>query len=109
MEKNTLGSRVRQLRRSKGFTQIQLADNLYISESYIALIEADKRNPSIDIVSKLADFFCVTTDYLINGKKSDTERLLLKEWEKIISGRSEKEIKSALSLVKSFFDCLDDE
>lgn len=107
MDKNTFGKRIRALRKQKGLTQIQLADSLYISESYIALIESDKRNPSMEIVTKLADFFCVTTDYLINGKQTDTEMLLLKEWQNTVSGRDEKEIKSALNLVKSFFECID--
>lgn len=49
MQEKTLGKRVKLLRNKKGLTQIQLANELYISESYIALIEADKRNPSMEI------------------------------------------------------------
>jgi transcriptional regulator with XRE-family HTH domain len=108
MSEATLGSRVRQLRQNAGLTQLQLSEKIYVSESYIALIEADKRNPSMDIVSRLADFFCVSSDYLIYGKVSDTERLLLKEWTDAVSGRSEKEIKNALELVRAFFACIDD-
>lgn len=107
MQKNTLGTRVKLLRNKRGLTQIQLANELYISESYIALIEADKRNPSMEIVSKLADFFCVTTDYLMNGKPMSREELLTKECSELFKDRSDDEVRRALELVRSFFDCLD--
>ena len=103
----TFGQRVKKLRRDKGLTQIQLADELYISESYIALIEADKRNPSMDIMIKLADYFHVTSDYLIRGKADIREQSSI-EWSEMVKGRSDKEISHAMGLVKSFFDCLDD-
>ncbi|MGN0679701.1 MAG: helix-turn-helix domain-containing protein [Oscillospiraceae bacterium] len=109
MQETTLGGRVKLLRNKRGITQIQLATELYISESYIALIEADKRNPSMEIVSKLADFFCVTSDYLINGKPMDSEEMKLKEWSELIKGRSDKEVRHALELVRSFFDCIDND
>ncbi len=104
----TFGQRVKKLRRDKGLTQIQLADELYISESYIALIEADKRNPSMDIMIKLADYFHVTSDYLIRGISADVGEQSCKEWSEMIKGRSDKEISYAIGLVKAFFDCLDD-
>ena len=108
MKNETLGYRVKQLRIKSGLTKLQLAVNLYISESYIALIESDKRNPSMEIVGKLADFFCVTSDYLMNGNTSERDKLMLKEWSAVLQGRSENEIESALQLVKSFFKCIDD-
>ena len=108
MKNDTLGNRVKQLRLKTGLTQLQLALRLYISESYIALIEADKRNPSMEIVGKLVDFFCVSSDYLMNGTETEADKLMLKEWTAVIEGRSENEIRSALQLVKSFFNCIDD-
>lgn len=107
MVENSFGQRVKKLRQESGLTQIQLAETLYISESYIALIEADKRNPSMDIVTKLADYFCVTSDYLVKGTAIDYRDRSAREWSEMIRGRSEKEIRHALGMVKSFFDFLD--
>lgn len=104
----TFGQRVKKLRTDKGLTQTQLADRLYISESYIALIEGDKRNPSMDIVAGLADFFHVTSDYLIKSVPTDAAEQSAKEWSELISGRSEKEIRHAMELVRSFFCLIDD-
>ena len=104
---DTLGMRIRQLRKEKGLTQIQLADIIYVSESYIALIESGKRNPSIEIVSKLADVFHVTTDYIVNGSEAEEDKLMLKEWSSVLKGRPQQEIDSALKMVKAFFECVD--
>ena len=104
---DTLGARLKYLRKENGLTQIQLADRIYVSESYIALIEADKRNPSIEIVSKLADVFHVTTDYIVNGSPKEEDKLMLKEWTNVLKDRPQQEIDSALKMVKAFFECID--
>ncbi len=104
---NKLGERVKELRRKAGITQIDLAYRIFVSESYIALIESGKRNPSIEIVSKLADVFHVTTDYIVNGSETEEDKLMLKEWNDILKGRPQQEIDSALKMVKAFFECVD--
>lgn len=108
MIENSFGQRVKKLRQDSGLTQLQLAEKLYISESYIALIESNKRNPSMDIVTKMADYFHVTSDYLVKGTAFDYKDKSVKEWSEMIKGRSNKEIRHALDMVRSFFDCLDD-
>jgi transcriptional regulator with XRE-family HTH domain len=50
----SLGSRVRQLREAKGWTQEVLAERSGLDRSYIAGIEAGLRNPSIKAVGKIA-------------------------------------------------------
>lgn len=107
MSDATLGRRVRELRRKAGITQLDLACRVNISESYIALIEADKRNPGMDIVSTLANEFHVSVDYLVSGKKSEDDNLMLREWTSLIKERPQKEIETALKIVRTFFECLD--
>lgn len=105
---DTLGDRLRGLRAEHEITQAELAENIFVSESYIALIESDKRNPSTEIISKLSDYFEVSTDYLLNGSYSEDDRLHVKEWRNLTSSRSDREIKSALKLVQSFFESVDE-
>lgn len=59
------GKRLRYLRKSKGFNQVQLAEKLGVKKQSISNWENDNIMPSIDMLGKLADFFCVTTDYLL--------------------------------------------
>ncbi len=46
-------------------TQAYFADILYISPSYLALIEAGKRVPNLDVLVHIAEITDVSIDYLI--------------------------------------------
>lgn len=105
---NGLGERVKSLRTQGGITQAELAEKIFVSESYIALIESGKRNPSSEIVTKLSGFFGVSADYLLNGDYSGDDSLRVGEWRSLARGRSPREIEGALKLVRSFFDSIDD-
>ncbi|HEX7837672.1 MAG TPA: short-chain fatty acyl-CoA regulator family protein [Kofleriaceae bacterium] len=54
-----LGAKVRTLRRREGLTQVQLADQLGISASYLNLIEANRRPLPANLLIKLAQRFGV--------------------------------------------------
>ena len=104
---NSIGSRIRNARKQAGMTQLQLAEMAFVSESYIALIELNKRNPSTDVVIKIAEILKVSVDHLLFGDLPKNELVLYSEWEKLMKGRTSKEIESAQSIVKCFFDNLD--
>jgi len=57
--------RLKELRKEKGLKQQDLADKINVSKSSIGMYEVGKRIPPSDILEKLADFFEVTTDYLM--------------------------------------------
>lgn len=52
------------LREKHGLTQAQLGEKIGLAESTISLYEASKRNPDLDTINLLADFFHVSIDYL---------------------------------------------
>ena len=104
----SIGSRVKMSRKKAGLTQIQLAEKAFISESYLAMIELNKRNPSTDVVCRIAEILNVSVDYLLFGELPKNELVLFNQWKKLMEGRSLKEIESAQNLVKCFFDNLDD-
>lgn len=49
-----LGAKIRKLRRKKSLTQEKLAEMARIDYSYLNTIENGKRNPSLQIVAKIA-------------------------------------------------------
>lgn len=57
--------RLKELRESKNFSQNQLSQNTKLSQANISRWETGEREPSIKAVILLADFFGVTTDYLL--------------------------------------------
>ncbi|MFB3921993.1 MAG: helix-turn-helix domain-containing protein [Terriglobia bacterium] len=60
------GVRLRQLRRRKGLTQVQLAERLGLDRSYLADIERGKRNVSIVNLEIIAKGFGVSLSKLLS-------------------------------------------
>ena len=61
--------RLKELRNEAGLTQNDLAKYLSVAQSTIGMWESNKREPDFDMLQKLADFFEVTTDYLLGNEK----------------------------------------
>lgn len=104
---DSIGSRIRNARKKAGLTQAQLSEQAFISESYMALIELNKRNPSTDVVVKIAEILGVSADHLLFGDVPKNELTLYTEWQKLMEGRSPEEISSAQKLVRTFFESID--
>jgi transcriptional regulator with XRE-family HTH domain len=63
-------TRLKQLRESKGWTREDLALRLQATYSTIAKYETGVRTPDYNVISKIADAFGVSTDYLL-GRTDD--------------------------------------
>lgn len=59
---------LRELRKARGITMKELGDMLGVSESTISLYENGKREPSYELLLKIAEFFNVSVDYLLRGE-----------------------------------------
>ncbi|MDE5565278.1 MAG: helix-turn-helix transcriptional regulator, partial [Oscillospiraceae bacterium] len=89
-------------------TQWQLANKIHVSESYIALIESNKRNPSTAVLTKIAEALHLTTDHIVFDISDRTDSSYTREWEMLIADRKPEEIEAALKLLRCYFSCLDD-
>ena len=64
----TFGERIRKLRRDRDIMQGQLAEYLGIKSAAVSKWEkAENAYPNVDTLIKLADYFNVSTDYLLRG------------------------------------------
>ena len=63
------GNRIKLLREEKKIRQDELAKVLSISPSAVGMYERDEREPNDEITLKLAEYFGISTDYLLG--KSD--------------------------------------
>lgn len=68
------GELIAQLRNKNKISQSALANDLHIGQSTLAMYEKGKRNPNLEMISKIADYFNVTTDYLLgrDGKEENS-------------------------------------
>ncbi|MDD5866350.1 MAG: helix-turn-helix transcriptional regulator [Lachnospiraceae bacterium] len=79
MEKeNSIGTRIRILRRQRGLSQATLAEYIGISSKHLSKIELNEVSFSISILIKLSAFFRVSNDYILTGKDFEvtSEQLL---------------------------------
>ena len=66
----TFGERLTNMRKSKGLSQEQLAQELDLTRQTISKWELDQSTPDLEYIVKLSDFYGVTTDHLIKGEPS---------------------------------------
>lgn len=59
--------RLKELRKDRGLTQIQFAQQFHVSNGAVAMWETGKREPDFDTMNRLAAFFNVTVDYLLGN------------------------------------------
>ena len=62
-----LADRIQSLRKAKGISQEQLADQIGVSRQAVSKWESEQSTPDLDKIILLSDFFDVTTDYLLKG------------------------------------------
>jgi len=77
-----IGKILKQLRNDMDLTQAELAKKIGVTTSSIGMYETEVRNPSYEVVVKLANFFNVSTDYLLGNtdSKNDVKPAVPKEY-----------------------------
>lgn len=112
--------RLSKLRKDSGLTQNELSKKIGISRATYAQYEIGRREPDIDTIQRLADFFSVSIDYIIGRVDNpgsiltDVERelydnidldddFLLKKFKLVIDGKpvTEQEAKDFIAFVRA--------
>ena len=104
------GEKIRMLREEKKMSQIEMAKNLQITSQALSQYELNKRMPDTGMIQKIADFFNVTTDYILGRTEiKNYEEKICEDQEKYsattrqiesLSEDSRKELKKYIELLK---------
>lgn len=70
----SLGARLKYARHRSGLQQKYVAKKLGITPSALSGYEKDHREPSLEILQKLAEIYDVPLEYLVSGKTSDDKQ-----------------------------------
>lgn len=76
MSEHSIGKTIASLRKSKGWTQVELAEKLNVSDKAVSKWESEAGFPEISQLPALANLFGVTIDYIMTGKTAEKERIL---------------------------------
>ena len=105
-----LKDRLYSLRKEIGLNQTELAKRLGVGRTTYAMYEQGRRSPDFDTLSEIADYFDVTTDFLLGRSNSrnmskqqeetaeryglnelpEEERVFFKDWEKYSDEEKER-------------------
>ena len=77
MAGSTFGDRLRELRRERGMQQRELGELYNLSSSAIGSYERNLREPTLELLLQLSEYFGVSVDYLLCRTE---ERLTAKEY-----------------------------
>lgn len=90
-----INERIKQLRQARSMTQVELASGLGVSKQCVSNWENDYIQPSIEMLIKLAEFFKVSTDYLLGRDDGLNVN---------VSGLTEKEVAHIRMLVEDLLN-----
>ena len=68
MKDNFFGERLKELRVEKGLSQRKFGELLGVCNQTVSFWESGSREPDMDTLVRISDFFDVSTDFLL-GKK----------------------------------------
>ena len=77
MAGSTFGDRLRELRRERGMQQRELGELYNLSSSAIGFYERNLREPTLELLLQLSEYFGVSVDYLLCRTE---ERLTAREY-----------------------------
>lgn len=82
MDQVKIGGLLRDLRKEKGLTQEQLAEQFYISRRTVSRWETGSNLPDLDLLIEIAEFYGVELRELLNGERKSEK--MDKELEKTV-------------------------
>ena len=71
--------RLKELRKDKNMTQVQLAEALGVSKGTVAMWEIGKREPNFETLNRLSDIFDKRIDYILGNSNDATSPRLTEE------------------------------
>lgn len=81
MSEHSIGKTIANLRKSKGWTQVELAEKLNVSDKAVSKWESEAGFPEISQFPVMAKLFNVTIDYLMTGEMPTKEIVIMSKME----------------------------
>lgn len=100
-----IGDRIRELRSAKRMSQTQLAKAIHVSQQAITKWETGKSEPSSSAIDSIANYFNVSSDYLLGRTSNKTPDRDLSKNQKLIAYSigpdvSDEERRDIIEMVK---------
>lgn len=98
-----IGKNLQEIRKSNGYTQEKLAENIEVSVRYISDIEQNRAKPSYEVLIRICNLFQVSLDQIfseyLNVKENKSLEYSLAGYEKL-----SKEDKKTIDYLITYFN-----
>ncbi|AAK79545.1 transcriptional regulator with XRE-family HTH domain [Clostridium acetobutylicum] len=95
-----IGDRIRNSRKSKNYTQENLAEYLDVSTVYVSKIECGKTKINLETLMKICKFLNITPSYILTGSTTDSENYQKNEITDMLKTCPPEKIKLISSMIK---------
>ena len=102
MQREALGPRIREARKTKSITQEQLAEKIGVTSVYISEIERGNKMPSIPVLISIVEALDISADYLLRDNISSGKPYIYNEFTEKLDKLTPKQRKAALDLLDVF-------
>jgi len=101
-KKAALGTRIKALRKQRGWSQERLAERAGISTQYVSNIERGKENPTLDLLLGLAEALRVSAAELFDFQTEGLDRRALQtEIRKVIETSDLERLRIVLKVLRA--------
>ncbi|GKV68638.1 hypothetical protein NCCP2716_11360 [Sporosarcina sp. NCCP-2716] len=70
------GERLKREREKRNWSQVDLAEKIYVSRQSVSKWETGKNYPSIEVIIELSNLFDITIDELLRSDEDLTEKII---------------------------------
>ena len=103
MDYKRLGARIREERLRLNLTQAQLAEAVYISDTYMGAIERGERSLTLDTLVRLVNRLGITIDYLLSDSVMDSDASIIEQFKQIIDCQPLERKQMAINVLRAIF------
>ena len=93
-DKKSLGKRIKEVRKSKGFTQERLSEIVGIDAKHLSRIECGINSPSLDLLNKISSALDVETYILFQTNQYRPKTELIQDINNILKSSPEDKIRT---------------
>lgn len=101
LDYNIIGSRIKQARLAKNYTQEELAEKIDISVAFLSRVERGNSHINLKRLNQICGLLDVSESYLLNGASSNSENYLDKEFAELLKNCSPQKQRLIYNVAKT--------
>ena len=106
MDKVLLGKRLREARKSKGYTQTYLANKADVGIVYLSEIERGLKMPSLNIFIKIIETLDISADFVLRDELSSGMCFVMNDINNKLKNLTPKQRKCAIDILDAYISNL---